>query len=152
MPIEAYRACYPDTILATGRQGFDMRRELVVLGLLGAILLGGCAAPEVVCSEPMRVFSAWIEDVRGRNPGLADRRLTEGERRLFLKRYNALLPPTRVTGEEIHLVARADVGYVLVAFVSGGCISATRCVGLDVMTYLLSPEDAGTSPQSRIVR
>ena len=132
-----------------------MRRDLPVFGFLGAMLLAGCAAPpapqapapEVVCSEPMRVFPAWLEDVRGRNPGLADRRLTEVERRLFLKRYNALPPPTRVSGEEIHLVARADVGYVLVAFVSAGCISVTRRVALDVMTYLLSPADNGTSPR-----
>ena len=111
------------------------------------MFLAGCAAPEVVCSEPMRVFSTWLEDVRGRNPGLAERRLTEGERRLFLKRYNALPPATQVTGEEIHLFARADAGYVLVVFVSGGCVSVTRRVGLDVMTYLLSPADDGTSPR-----
>ena len=132
-----------------------MRRDLSVFGFLGVMLLAGCAAPtaprapalEVVCREPMRVFSTWLEDARERNPGLADRRLTEGERRLFLKRYNALPPPTRESGEEIHLVARADVGYVLVAFVSGGCISVTRRVPLGIMTYLLSPADNGTSPR-----
>ena len=132
-----------------------MRRRLPVFGFLGAMLLAGCAAmptprppaPEVVCSEPLRVFSTWIEDVRGRNPGLADRGLTEGERHLFLKRFNALPPPTRVSSEEIHIVARADVDYILVAFVNGGCISITRRVPLGVMTYLLSPPDNGTNPQ-----
>lgn len=132
-----------------------MRRHLPVFGFLVAMLLAGCAAPPaprapapgVVCSEVLRVFSLWIEDVRGRNPGLADRRLTEGERHLFLKRYNALPPPTRLSGEEIHLVARADVGYILVAFVSRGCISVTRRVPLGAMTYLLSPADTGTNPE-----
>jgi len=63
-----------------------------------------------------------------------------------LNRHNDLPPATGVTGEEIHLFARPDVGCVPVVFVNGGCISVTRRVALDVMTYRLSPSDDETRP------
>lgn len=116
--------------------------RLIAAVLTGVLLSGGALA-----CEPQFIESTWVENVIKRNPTARVIELTDEQRQVFMRNYNAVPPVTDESAEKILIFKKPPPAppvtpSVLVVFFNDGCAVKAEVIPAPKFLQLLL-DDSG---------
>jgi len=116
--------------------------RLIAAVLTGVLLSGGALA-----CEPQFVESVWIENVLKRNPSARAIPLSDEQRHVFMRNYNALPPASDEKADKVMVFRKPSppppvIPSFLVAFINDGCAVKAEVIPAPIFLKLLLDEQS----------